>query len=294
MTQLFAALHRRQAFFFRWTLLSMPLLDELITGFPIVGLPLLRDQLGLSYEQIGLLFSISALSGMVIEPFINILSDRTSKRPWVIGGLLALAASFALAGSTNNFIALLAAFALMSPAGNAGVGQSEATLVNISPRENLKVMTRWTMMASIGDLLSPLTIAAIIALPLAISNWTDLCWLSAALWLFAAMCLWPQHFPSRADQIEQNEHTPTWRLWSGLHEALHNPSLLRWAALCIIPTMLDEIFIGFTALYLRDVLHTNQAMISAIITIQMVGYLLGLLALGRLVRSEEHTSELQS
>jgi FSR family fosmidomycin resistance protein-like MFS transporter len=165
MTQLFAALRRRQAFFFRWTLLSMPLLDELITGFPIVGLPLLRDQLGLSYEQIGLLFSISALSGMVIEPFINILSDRTSKRPWVIGGLLALAASFALAGSTNNFIVLLAAFALMSPAGSAGVGQSEATLIDTSPQESMQAMTHWTFMASIGDLLSPLTIAAIIALP---------------------------------------------------------------------------------------------------------------------------------
>jgi len=75
MAQLFAALRLRQAIIFRWTLLSMPLLDELISGFPVVGLPLLRDQLGLSYDQVGLLFSVGALSGMVIEPFINILSD---------------------------------------------------------------------------------------------------------------------------------------------------------------------------------------------------------------------------
>ncbi len=73
-------------------------------------------------------------------------------------------------------------------------------------------------------------------------------------------------------------------VWSGLREALHNPLLLRWAALSIIPTMLDEIFIGFSALYLRDVLHANQSMISVIITIQMIGYLLGLLALGRLTK----------
>ncbi len=130
MAQLFTMLHHRQTIIFRWTLLSIPLLDELITGFPLVGLPLLRDQLGLSYEQIGLLFSVAALSGMVTEPFINILSDRTSKRLWVIGGLLALAVSFALAGSTNSFIALLVAFAMMSSAGGAGVGQSEATLVD--------------------------------------------------------------------------------------------------------------------------------------------------------------------
>jgi hypothetical protein len=51
----------------RLTLLSTVLLDGLITGFPVVGLPLLRDQLGLSYGQIGLLFSVEALSGMILS-----------------------------------------------------------------------------------------------------------------------------------------------------------------------------------------------------------------------------------
>ncbi|HAE82133.1 MAG TPA: MFS transporter, partial [Ktedonobacter sp.] len=166
MAHLFAALRLHQAFIFRWTLLSMPLLDELITGFPIVGLPLLRDQLGLSYEQVGLLFSAGALSGMIIEPGINILSDRTSKRRWVIGGLLLLAVGFALAGSTTNFVVLLLAFALTSPADCAGVGLSEATLIDASPQDSMQTMARWTLMSSVGDLLSPLTVAVIIALPL--------------------------------------------------------------------------------------------------------------------------------
>ncbi|TMD68646.1 MAG: MFS transporter [Chloroflexi bacterium] len=201
MAQLFAALRLRQAIIFRWTLLSMPLLDELISGFPVVGLPLLRDQLGLSYDQVGLLFSVGALSGMVIEPFINILSDRTSKRYWVIGGLLALSASFVLAGSSNNFIVLLAAFTLMFPANSAGSGLSEATLIDALPQESMQTMARWTLMASIGDLLSPLTVAAIITLPLVLPTWTTLCWLAAALWLGGALFVWPQRFPSKTHVI---------------------------------------------------------------------------------------------
>lgn len=283
MTQLFAALRLRQATIFRWTLLSMPLLDELISGFPFVGLPLLRDQLGLSYEQVGLLFSVGALSGMVIEPFINILSDRTSKRYWVIGGLLALSVSFGLAGSSNNFIVLLAAFALMFPANSAGSGLSEATLIDALPQEDMQTMASWTLMASIGDLLSPLTVGVIITLPFVLPAWTTLCWLAAALWLGAALLVWPQRFPSRAIS-RHNEDTPAVSALAGLREALGNPLLLRWAVLSIIPTMMDEVFIGFAALYLRDVLHAGQAMISLVIAIQMAGSLLSLLALGPLVK----------
>ena len=283
MAQLFAALRLRQANIFRWTLLSMPLLDELISGFPVVGLPLLRDQLGLSYDQVGLLFSIGALSGMVIEPFINILSDRTSKRYWFIGGLLALAASFALAGGSNNFIVLLAAFALMFPADGVGVGLAEATLIDALPQEGMQTMARWTLMGSIGDLLSPLTVAAIIALPLVLPAWTTLCWLAAALWLGAALFVWPQRFPSRATS-RNKEDAPAVSALAGLREALGNPLLLRWAVLSIIPSMMDEVFIGFAALYLHDVLHASQAIISMVIAIQMAGSLLSLLALGPLLK----------
>src|SRR5215472_15505386 len=133
----------------RMILLSTVLLDELITGFPVVGLPLLRDQLGLSYGQIGLLFSVEALSGMILSPIISLLSDRGSKRWWVVGGSLGLAISLVLMGSTHNFALLLAAFALSSPAGGAAVGLSQAALIDAAPQESTQTMTRWTLMGSV-------------------------------------------------------------------------------------------------------------------------------------------------
>jgi len=47
--------------------------------------------------------------------------------------------------------------------------------------------------------------------------------------------------------------------------------------------MLDEIFIGFAALYLRDVLYASEVVISLVITVQLIGSFLGLIVIDRLV-----------
>ncbi|HEV2660500.1 MAG TPA: hypothetical protein VGU68_07835, partial [Ktedonobacteraceae bacterium] len=69
-------------------LLCMPLLDELVSGFLFIGLPLASKQLQLDYTQIGFLFAAGALSSMVLDPLINLFSDRRAKRPWILAGLL--------------------------------------------------------------------------------------------------------------------------------------------------------------------------------------------------------------
>ena len=143
-------------------LINMGLLDELISGVLFIGLPLLRGQLGLTYEQIGLIFSVAAISGIILEPPLYLLSDRGSKRWWILGGLLGMSCAFALAGSGNSFVLLLAAFALTSPAGGMAVGLSQATLIDNAPGDGTRVMTRWTMLSSIGDFLSPLAVTAIV------------------------------------------------------------------------------------------------------------------------------------
>jgi hypothetical protein len=56
----------------RIALLSVPLLDEIITTFPVVGIPLLRAQLNLSYTQIGLIFSVGAGIALLFEPTISL------------------------------------------------------------------------------------------------------------------------------------------------------------------------------------------------------------------------------
>src|SRR5260370_7777149 len=64
-------------------------------------------------------------------------------------------------GRTEKFGLLLAGFAFSSPAGSAAVGLSQAALIDAAPQESTKTMTRWTLMGTVGVLLSPLAVAAI-------------------------------------------------------------------------------------------------------------------------------------
>ncbi|MGH2510553.1 MAG: MFS transporter, partial [Ktedonobacteraceae bacterium] len=208
----------------RSVLLCMGLVDELVAGLPVVALPLLRDRLSLSYTQIGWLFTLGALSGMMLDPFINLFSDRGSKKPWILWGLLILAVAFSVIGSTTNYALLVLAFAIYWPAGGMATGLSEAALIDAAPNASTRTMTRWTLLASIGDFLSPLVVAVFVALHL---GWTELCWLATGCWLGAALLLAPLCFPVRAVTAEVDESEETTSLWARLHEALRDPLLLR-------------------------------------------------------------------
>jgi len=260
----------------------MGLLDEVVTGFPVVGLPLLRDQFGLSYEQVGVLFGLSALCGMILDPIINLLSDRGSKRWWVLAGLLGLVLSFVLMGSVHNFGFLLLAFALYVPASNAAVGLSEAILIDQAPQNSTRTMTRWVLLSSIGDLLSPLVVALFVTLHL---GWSALCWLGAAIWLSVAMIIGRNRFPTPTVAADTINASPQVNPWMSLRAALRDPVLLRWAALALIPTMMDEVFFGFVSLYLRDALRASQAAIGLILALALAGALFGLFTLDRLFKS---------
>src|SRR5436305_14537244 len=59
----------------RLTLFGITFLEEMISGFPTIGLPLARDLVPMTYTQIGLLFSIGALASILLDPLCNILTD---------------------------------------------------------------------------------------------------------------------------------------------------------------------------------------------------------------------------
>jgi MFS family permease len=261
----------------RSILLCMGLLDELLTGFTFIALPLLRERFHLSYAQAGFLFTAASLASMVFDPLMNLFSDRTSKKPWILSGLFLLALTSLLMGSIDNYALLLLIFLLWYPANSTGVELAQAALIDFSPESGARTMTRWTLVSGIGDFLSPLVVAAFVAAGL---GWSALCWFSCAIWLFAALLLFPLRFPARAAQLEEEEAEQT-SVWAGLREALRDPLLLRWAVLALIPNMLDEIFLGFVALYLHDVLHFGETGVALLAGVQMVGSFLGLFVLDR-------------
>ena len=261
-------------------LINMGLLDELISGVLFIGLPLLRGPLGLTYEQIGLIFSISAISGIVLDPPLYLFSDRGSKHRWIVVGLFGMACAFALAGSSNSFFLLMVAFSLTSPAGAMGIGLAQAASIDSAPGASGRVMTRWTMLSSVGDFLSPLAVTTIISFGL---GWRGLCWIAAGCWLAAAIGVWLAHFPQDRRSYSHKDDKPDESVLDGLRLALRDTVLLRWAILSMLTTMLDEIFLTFLVLYLRDVLHATALENGLTVGIGMAGGFLGLFVLDRLL-----------
>lgn len=260
-------------------LINMGLLDELISGVLFIGLPLLRGQLGLTYEQIGLIFSVSAISAIVFEPPLYLLSNWGAKHRWIVAGLLGMTCAFVLAGSANSFVLLVVAFSLTSPAGALAIGLSQTALMDNAPGASMRIMTRWTMLSSIGDFLSPLAVTTIVSFGL---GWRGICLIAAGCWLAAAVSVWPLHFPQPPSTYRQKDDESDGSIWAALRLALHDRVLLRWSILSMLTTMLDEIFLTFLVLYLRDVLHASALASGLTVGIGMAGGFLGLVLLDRL------------
>ena len=270
--------------------LAIEFLDELTAGFPVVSLPLLRDGLHLSYQQVGVLLSAGPLSSALLEPVILLMSDRWSK-PWLLrGALLCMAGGWALAAAAPGFWWLLLAVALEAPATGAALGLGQAALIERFSEGAARAMTRWTITGALGDLASPLAVTALLVLGL---GWRQVYWAAAGIWFVMLLIVWFQPFlrqqaiPSIALQKtsdEENGAEPSAGLLAGLRAALSDPILLRWAVAEKLCAMVDEIFLGFAALYLRDTRHASASAISLALAIGLMGGLVGLLALDRLLK----------
>lgn len=272
----------RPAKLWRATLLATALLDEATIGFLVVALPLVRDAFHLSYEQVGLLFTVGSISSLIFEPVIALLSDRGSKRWPILLGMLACVAGFALAGLAAGYLLLLLAFVLLYPALGAAVTLSQAALVDVRPEAASQTLARWTLLSGVGDVLAPLLVSAALATG---RDWRSLCLLAAAIWLAAAVVTGPQRFPATAAAPTDSEgDEPPAGTLAALRDALRDRLLLRWVVIVILATALDEIYLGFAALYLRDQLHLSISGVSLALFAFLAGGVISLVVLDRVVQ----------
>jgi len=70
------------------------------------------SQLGASVTQIGTIYTIGAVAGLVVAPFVGRLSDRYGRRPVILFCLFSLAAVFFLYALATSFVTILPVQAL--------------------------------------------------------------------------------------------------------------------------------------------------------------------------------------
>ncbi|MBZ0284535.1 MAG: MFS transporter [Anaerolineae bacterium] len=236
-------------------LLAIELLDELVFGMREAAWPLVRNDLGLNYVQIGLLLSIPELVASLIEPVLGILADTWKRRVLILGGGVCFAIACFLSGVSTGFIPLLIAMILFYPASGAFVALSQAALMDHDPARHEHNMARWTLAGSVGVVGGPLLLGAGMALGI---GWRGVYVGLAIMSLALVVVAWRFPFPNGASEAEADAPG----FWDGVKNALtalRRGAVLRWFILLEFSNFMLDILLGYLALYFVDVVGVNEA-----------------------------------
>ena len=245
-------LRLRRPTIFIVTLLAIEFLDEFVFGVREAAWPLIRDDLGLTYVQIGLLLSLPNLISNLIEPALGILADVWKRRILILGGGMAFAVALLLTAVSQDFALLLASFILLYPASGAFVSLSQATLMDSDPSRHEQNMARWTFAGSVGVVAGPLALSAVVALGL---GWRAMFVAFAALAVALLVTAWRLPFP-RNTQAGSEGEPDRGTFKDGVvnaFRALRRREVLRWLTLLEFSNLMLDGFHGFLALYFVDV-----------------------------------------
>jgi MFS transporter, FSR family, fosmidomycin resistance protein len=255
---------RRSLFFFVFTLLLIEFLDELVFGVREAAWPLIRDDLRLSYTQVGVILSVPGLVGNLIEPSFGILGDVWHRRALILAGGVVFAAAAVLVGASASFAALLLATTLFNPASGAFVGLSQAALMDAAPERREQNMVRWTLFGTLGNVTGPVALGASLGLG---RGWRWPFWASGALALALVAAAWRLPFPTPAAGESGRGHS---RLAEGVREALRTlrrREVLRWLVLLEAGDLLWDVLRGFLALYFVDVVGAGEARAALVVVV---------------------------
>jgi FSR family fosmidomycin resistance protein-like MFS transporter len=249
-----------------WTLLAalaVVLVDELVDGTKSAALPLMRRDLHLTYDQVGLLASVPLLLGSVLELPLGVLAGHGRRRRLaVLGGGVLFVLALVAAATARSFAGLLVAVTAFFPASGAFVGLTQSGLMDADPARREQHMARWDLAGSVGQVAGPLLLAIVLA---ASGGWRSaylaLALCAVAAWLGVARAgpgiggSAAAEDPAHEDQGRRGGAAAARRVAG----ALRRPGVVRWLVLIQVCDLLLDILTGFLGLYLVDVVHaTNE------------------------------------
>lgn len=216
----------------------MALVDELQSGVPVAGAPELQLDLDVStWALAAALLAAPAGIGVVLESAVLAWTDRVDRRPVLVAALASVAATSALMAAASGPWMLALAFGLWGTASGIATGTAEAALV-AGARDASRDMTRWTFAGTLGDLVAPLLVGAVVA---GGASWRLALLVTAAVPAVDAVAV--ALGPRLAHVVEEEEATAS--------EALRDRRLLAWALAVVACTLMDEILVVFGALRLE-------------------------------------------
>lgn len=234
--------------------LLIEFLDELVYGVGETAWPLMRDDLHLTYTQIGLLLSLPGIIAAFIEPFIGVLGDVWKRRALILAGGVFFTLSLLLASASFSFILLLSAFILFHPSSGAFVSLSQASLMDSDAKRHEQNMARWTLAGTLGVLAGPLLLGLFVYLGLGWrGTYALLASLSTLILLLAFKRIPPDAFPASRPSFGL--------LLDGFRAALaalKRKEVWRWLLLLEFSDLMLDVLLSYLALYFVDVARVAE------------------------------------
>jgi len=265
---------RRRVTAFVLTLLAIEFLDEFVFGVREAAWPLIRDDLGLTYAQIGLLLGVPGVIASFIEPALGILADTWKRRVLILGGGVMFFVSLLLTAASHSFLPLLLAFIVFYPSSGAFVSLSQAALMDVDPSRHEQNMARWTFAGSLGVVAGSLLLGASASMGL---GWRGLFLALAALTVVLVVSA--SRFPFPNGHTESEEHISFRQGMRNALQALRRREVLRWLTLLQFSDLMLDILLGYLALYMVDVAGVSEAQASLAVAVWTVVGLVGDLAI---------------
>lgn len=246
--------------------LLIEFIDELVFGVSETAWPLIRDDLNLTYTQIGLLLSIPGIIAAFIEPFIGILGDVWRRRLLILGGGILFTASLFITSSSYSFYILLFSLILFFPSSGAYVSLSQANLMDSDESRHEQNMARWTFAGSLGVVMGPLLLGLFVYLGLGWRGTYALLASLSALSLIVAFRYLPADkkntpFPSFAEVFDG---------FKAAFQALKRKEVWRWLLLLEFADLMLDVLFSFLALYFVDVAQVTETQAGIAVMVWLV------------------------
>lgn len=255
--------------------------DELASGVSSVAAPDIEHAFATTHATLAaLLFVGPGIVALVIEPMIFLLADRYPRAWFIRGGITVFAIGTVIAGLAPGPIALSCAISVCWIANGTASSLAEATLVDRAPDQRAKTMARWTLLALIGDICTPLLLAGLGAIGLSWRAGFVIVGVAMGGW---AVVTWLVPIPSTTSEEEAESDEPKLGLFAALREALADRVLMLWLFGLALCDLLDEILVVFATLHVKGALGGDAFAQSAVVATSMGAGAIGLVLLEKLL-----------
>ena len=244
----------------------------MVIGLLGPSVPGIVDDLGITYPQAGLFFTLLSLGSLFGTTVGGIATDYTNRKVLYAGFAGMLGIGLIAVGFAPTYIVIciiVFAFSLFgSPIG--AVGQS--IMLDMFPEKRAKYLSIQTFFAALGSFTAPLLVALNFTLGLS-WRWPFVQTAAIAFVLIPAIAF--SRIPAASS--ERSGHKP-------IREILKNPNILLAAALIFLSVSLDLGFSYWLAEYFRTELQVSMRLSSAIVGIYLTGVITGRLSTSWIIR----------